>query len=216
MYKCDFCGNEYLDRLDYLVHYSSHRRRSREGKKTRSVMTECKFCGKGFDNPLKLGGHTSSCSMNPNKNRRSEKLSKSNSSRKWADESKEKIRESMKKAHIEGRAWNIGRSRWNNRKSYPEEFFTKVIENEFLDKNFHPEYPVGIYSLDFAWVHKKRCIEIDGEQHERYLEYRERDSRKDKYLKDNGWEILRIKWKDMYSETKKWIEIAKKHIDEEN
>lgn len=35
----------------------------------------------------------------------------------------EKISESMKKAHAEGRAWNIGKSRWNNEPSYPEKFF---------------------------------------------------------------------------------------------
>ena len=28
----------------------------------------CKFCGKEFDNPRKLGGHASKCKLNPNYN----------------------------------------------------------------------------------------------------------------------------------------------------
>jgi very-short-patch-repair endonuclease len=46
--------------------------------------------------------------------------------------------------------------------SYPEKWFMCVIKNEFKDKNFVREYPFIKYSLDFAWPHKKICIEIDG------------------------------------------------------
>jgi len=119
----------------------------------------------------------------------------------------------MKLAHKEGRAWNIGMSRWNNESSYPEKFFMKVIENEFEDKNYQKEFNVGIYSIDFAWPHKKIGIEIDGEQHQRF-EYRERDKRKDKFLNENGWKLLRIKWNDFYHQTKEYIKQAKIFVDE--
>lgn len=119
----------------------------------------------------------------------------------------------MKKAHAEGKAWNIGQSRWNNEPSYPEAFFMEVIENEFEDKEYIREYPFGIYSLDFAWEHKKRCIEIDGEQHQRFEDYQERDKRKDKVIKENNWECLRIVWKEFYKDTKYWIKITKEFID---
>ena len=49
-------------------------------------------------------------------------------------ETRNSISKSMKKAHAEGRAHNIGESRWNNEPSYPEQWFMKVIENEFIDK----------------------------------------------------------------------------------
>jgi very-short-patch-repair endonuclease len=137
-----------------------------------------------------------------------EKISKSSTGRIPNEETKKKISDSMKIAHKKGIAWNIGKSRWNNKKSYPEEFFTLVIENEFIDKNYTSEYNVKIYSIDFAWVDKKLAIEIDGEQHERFQEVIERDKRKDKLLISEGWKILRIKWKDMYSDSKKWIKIA--------
>ena len=128
-------------------------------------------------------------------------------------ETKEKISISMKNAHREGRAHNIGACRWNNEPSYPEQFFIRVIENEFNDKNYQREYPFIKYSLDFAWVHKKKVIEIDGEQHERFEEYKNRDKEKDKLLKESGWKIFRIKWKDMFNNSKYWINKAKMFID---
>jgi very-short-patch-repair endonuclease/ribosomal protein L37AE/L43A len=128
-------------------------------------------------------------------------------------EMRKQISESMKKAHKEGRAWNIGKSRWNNEESYPEKFFKLVIENEFNDKEYKTEYPIGIYSADFAWPHKKKVIEIDGAQHKRFSEYRERDKRKNDFLETEGWEVLRIEWKKFFHDTKKYIKIAKTFID---
>jgi very-short-patch-repair endonuclease len=129
------------------------------------------------------------------------------------DDTKNKISESMKKAHSENRAHNIGMSRWNNEPSYPEKWFMSVIENEFDDKDYIREYSFGRFSLDFAWVAKKKCIEIDGEQHQRFQDYKERDMRKDALLKENGWEVLRLIWKDMYNNPKEAIKKAKTFIE---
>ena len=74
--------------------------------------------------------------------------------------------------------------------------------NEFDDKNFNREHCVGIYSIDFAWPHLKKAIEIDGDQHERFTDVKERDIRKDRLLNEHGWVVHRIKWKDMMSNTK--------------
>jgi very-short-patch-repair endonuclease len=142
------------------------------------------------------------------------KISEANTGRTCSEETKRKNSEFMKKAHAEGRAWNIGNSRWKNQPSWPEQFFMQVIENEFVDKNYTCEYPLGIYSIDFAWVEKKLAIEIDGEQHQRFKEYRERDERKNRCLSENGWRVLRISWKDMFNDTKTWIEKAKTFIEE--
>lgn len=131
----------------------------------------------------------------------------------FTKEQKQKISNGMKKAHAEGRAHNIGTCRWNNKPSYPEQFFMKVIENEFDDKDYEREYPFIRFALDFAWVHKKKVIEIDGDQHERFEEYKLRDKEKDRLLIENGWQVLRIKWKDMMKDSKYWIKIAKEFID---
>lgn len=130
-----------------------------------------------------------------------------------SEKHKKQISNSMKKAHKEGRAWNIGKSRWNNESSYPEKFFIEVIETEFNDKNYIKEYPISIWSYDFAWPNKKKCIEIDGEQHEKFDEYKKRDIKKDNYAKLLGWQILRIKWKDMFNDSKKYIQISKEFIE---
>ena len=125
------------------------------------------------------------------------------------EEMRIRISESMKKAHEEGRAWNIGKSRWNNEPSYLEKWFMTVIENEFEDKNYVREYPFHKFSLDFAWVEKRICIEIDGEQHERFEDQKLRDKEKDELLAKEGWKELRIKWKDCCNNPKYYIQLAK-------
>lgn len=129
-----------------------------------------------------------------------------------SEEVKLKISNKMKLVHKEGRAWNIGKSRWNNKPSYPETFFMKVINNEFEDKQYQKEFNVSIYSIDFAWEHKKLAIEIDGAQHQRFQVCIDRDIRKDKCLIENGWKVLRIKWKDMFNNSQYWIKTAKEFI----
>ena len=125
------------------------------------------------------------------------------------EESKRKISESMKKAHAEGRAHNIGECRWNNKPSYPEQWFMKVLLNEFgmeLGKDYEREVPFHKFSLDFAWKDKKNCVEIDGEQHERFKEQKRRDEEKDLLLKEEGWLEIRKPWKEIFNEPKKFIE----------
>ncbi len=129
------------------------------------------------------------------------------------EEVKHKISKGMLRAHAEGRAHNIGASRWNNEPSWPEQWFMQVIENEFEDKNYRREYSFGRFALDFAWVDKKKCIEIDGEQHQRFDDYKERDERKDSLLKENGWEVLRIIWKETFANPKEIIQKAKEFIE---
>ena len=140
------------------------------------------------------------------------KISEKLKNKKLSDSHRKKLSAAMKAAHENGKAWNIGKSRWNNEASYPEKFFMEVIQNEISDKNYEHEYPVGIYSIDFAWPRKKLAIEIDGEQHQRFEEYRKRDNKKDEYLIANGWKILRIQWKEFFHEPKKFISIAKNFI----
>ena len=134
--------------------------------------------------------------------------------RKHTDDTKEKISISMKKAHAEGRAHNIGECRWNNKPSWPEQWFMTVIENEFTDKKYQREFPFHRFSLDFAWVEKKKCIEIDGEQHEVDVEQKRRDLQKDNLLHEDGWKLLRMPWKEVFKNPKHWINKARTFIDE--
>ena len=132
---------------------------------------------------------------------------------------KEHISKGMIKAHAEGKAHNIGESRWNNKHSYPEKWLIKVLENEFGMKehiDYKTELPFGRYALDFAWINKKFCIEIDGEQHERFEKYKLRDNKKDELLKQNNWQEIRIKWKDCFNNPKFYIELIRNKFKELN
>ena len=172
----------------------------------------CKYCNAEFDTGPHLGNHVRSCKLHPNHDERIRKISETWLGKHHSEKTKKQLSNSGKLAHKEGRAWNIGMSRWNNEASYPEKFFMKVIENEFDDKEYKKEYNVGIYSFDFAWINKKKVIEIDGDQHQRFDEYKERDKRKDAYLEKEGWKVLRIIWKDMCNNTKEEIQKCKDFI----
>lgn len=218
-YKCSECGKEFNNAQSLGGHKSSHmrgesyrlKRQTESSKKKRLKPVEpktCNYCGREFENGWKLGGHITSCQSNPNRQNIKSKISKSLKDRPLSKLHKMHISKSMKKAHNEGRAWNIGMSRWNNTPSYPETFFMDVIRNEFDDKKYKYEFPIGIYSADFCWEHKKKIIEIDGSQHERFESYRERDKRKDEFVKGLGYEILRISWKEMFDNPKDKIREA--------
>lgn len=128
------------------------------------------------------------------------------------EEHKQAISNGMKLAHKEGRAHNIGENRWNNEHSWPETWFIHVLQNEFnMVENVHykTEMSFGRYSLDFAWSEQRLCIEIDGDQHERFEDYKARDIEKDKLLKENDWQVIRIKWKDCYQNPKQYIEFVR-------
>ena len=226
MHKCNICGKEFETSQKLGGHKSSHGRSEEYSVKRRKkdpdyyiqkerrrnfATSKCDYCEKEFDKKS-IGAHVILCKDNPLREKTLEKISDAMKGKKMSIDAKEKISNSMKEAHYNGLAWNIGRSRWNNSKSYPEKFFENVIRNEFQNKLYKSEYPIGNYSIDFAWVDIKKGIEIDGEQHERFDDYMKRDIRKDAYCKSLGWEILRIKWKDLYNDTKNEIKKAKEFI----
>ena len=128
------------------------------------------------------------------------------------ESTKQKLSAYMKAAHAEGRAHNIGKSRWANQPSWPEKWFMQVVANEFHDVDYRREYPFHRFSLDFVWLHKKRVIEIDGEQHDRFPEQKARDIEKDRLLIEEGYAIIRMRWKDICNDTKNSIDRMKDFI----
>lgn len=202
MYCCPYCNEQILGRNALIRHkHEKHLEMMGDGKswnkgKTKETDPRLAKAGQTYRERVKDGS-----------------IVVWSTGKKLPDEMKKKISESMKKAHAEGRAHNIGQSRWNNEPSYPEKWFMSVIENEFDDKQYVKEFPFGKYSLDFAWVEKKKCIEIDGDQHQRFPDYKKRDMEKDALLFENNWKVLRLPWKEVFSNPKKWIQIAKNFID---
>lgn len=134
-----------------------------------------------------------------------------------SEEIKKKISESMKKAQKEGRAYNIGQSRWNNEHSRPEKWLINVLKNEFNqieNVDYKTEMPFYRYALDFAWPEKRLCIEIDGKQHLYDEKQIERDKEKDRLLKEEGWKEIRIKWGYVVKNTQEAIKLISDFINE--
>jgi len=208
-WKCSICEKSFRTRKELYQHKEEHKG-SNEITKSGKIRKEftCQYCKR-----IKLTTiegnkvHEKFCKLNP------QKSVVYNTGKKMPTEQREAISKKMKVHAKEGRLHNIGQNRWKCEPSYPESWFMKVIENEFNDKQYIREFSCGRFSLDFAWVHKMRCIEIDGEQHYQFEEQIQRDKRKDKFLDENGWKVLRIRWKECYNDPKQFIEIAKQFID---
>ncbi len=202
-WKCLYCEKSFNSRRAMQKHRHFAHFSNKNIKNHKNYI--CPYCNREKYTTLEGNtNHIQYCKYNPNH--------KNCIGHRHSEKTKLKLSSIMKQKHLEGKAWNIGRSRWNSIHSYPEQFFLKVIMNEFDDKNVIQEYNVGNYSLDFAWVNKKKYIEIDGNQHERFIEYKERDMKKDKLCKSLGWTGIRIKWKDMMNNTKYYIKLTKEFI----
>jgi very-short-patch-repair endonuclease len=78
--------------------------------------------------------------------------------------------------------------------SYPEQYFIDLFKNEKIE-GYVRELNVGKWFIDFAFSDKMLAVEIDGKQHERQ-DRKEKDFEKDRFLVENGWRVIRIKWKN--------------------
>ena len=59
------------------------------------------------------------------------------------------------------------------------------------NQNFRREYPIPPYTVDFCCVALKLILEVDGEHHQTE-QGRDRDERRDRYLVEQGYALLRI------------------------
>jgi hypothetical protein len=55
----------------------------------------------------------------------------------------------------------------------------------------YQQYPVGPYTLDFAWPKLKIALEADGSVH-RFVRSVIHDRERDAWLRDNGWLVFRV------------------------
>ena len=74
---------------------------------------------------------------------------------------------------------------------FAQDVWQLVRSRRLLNEKFRREHPVGPYTLDFVCLDLKLNIEIDGKHH-LTSEGKQRDDHRDKYLKSQGFEILRI------------------------
>ena len=201
-YICNICNKEF-DKRHSLIGHKSHcgnlKVRKKRIKKEKVIkIHKCKYCDSIFENGYKLGGHVSHCEKDPEyetkKKKMCDNISYLNKGKKLSDETRKKISNSRReylKNNPDKVPYLLNHSR---NESYPEKYFTDV----FLDRNISviKSYRIRLYELDFCILDKKIDIEIDGGQH--YLDNKiiESDKRRNKYLEDLGWDIIRIKWSD--------------------
>lgn len=124
-----------------------------------------------------------------------ENIASQNKTRRVSQETKDKLSKSRKKFLNE----NPDKvpylvNHYSKGMSYPERYFKDIFDS--LSLKYEQEYRIGLYSLDFAILDSKVDIEIDGEQH--YIDNRivESDIRRNKYLEELGWTIIRIRWSE--------------------
>ncbi|MBF0706785.1 DUF559 domain-containing protein (plasmid) [Alkalihalobacillus hwajinpoensis] len=62
----------------------------------------------------------------------------------------------------------------------------------FNDYYVETQYTVGKYRIDLAIPPLKLAIECDGKEYHSFPHQKENDRRKDKYLRSEGWKVLRF------------------------
>lgn len=81
-------------------------------------------------------------------------------------------------------------------RSYPEEYWKGILDSRGVE--YIEQFQIGPYQLDFAIVKKdiKIDLEINGDQHHLDERVVASDIRRNAYLEDLGWKVVRIKWSD--------------------
>lgn len=77
--------------------------------------------------------------------------------------------------------------------SYPEKYFENILSKSNL--KYERYYRISLYELDFAFLDKKIDLEIDGNQHDEDDRIKSSDLKRDQFMIDNGWEVIRISWR---------------------
>lgn len=201
VWLCHICGQICDSRRELY----SHMKDCHNGEHNiRRANRKCQYCGRSFRYQQSLNFHEQYCKENPNRLIRKGHL--------CLEATREKLSRKLKQAYREGRhpGWAASRTGPEGM-SYPEQFFTKVINTDFEDKDYVYNLPFFTWKLDFAWVKKQSVIEIDGSQHE-LPKQKDSDIRKDANLAALGWKVMRIKWIDLMHNTQYWINAANNFI----
>ncbi len=192
-YRCDKCNKEFEKRHSLIGHKRHcgkiYSKRIRKKKPYKSI---CKYCQLEESNPYKLGAHMVWCSKNPNIDNQKLKSKLTGSGRKHTEETKRKISEARKEFLLKNPDKVPYLLNHSSKESYPEQYFNDVFTKE--EMIFERYLRIGTYQLDFAIPDKKIDIEIDGGQHIHDMNIVKSDDKRNNFLEENGWDIIRINW----------------------
>lgn len=152
--------------------------------------------------------------INGHYKRLSERQAKDNISKRF--DVREKISESLKIAHEEGRAGIWGHSGNGRISKYESKLYEEIKSLGFVynypvkTKGYDLDDVANNYKLDFALVNKKLYIELDGIEHS-YEDNMKLDIKKEKCMEYFGWKCLRIGNSELH-DMKKVIKNIKEFI----
>ncbi len=92
----------------------------------------------------------------------------------------------------------------SSKESYPEKRFRRILESIGLG-GWIQHYQHSIYQYDFAFPIIKLDVEIDGNTH-RLQSVIDKDTIRDKFSRDNGWEVLRFTASEFHADASKCID----------
>ncbi len=104
------------------------------------------------------------------------------------------VRQAIRKANFKG--YDTGERLRSRDRSELERRFLYLCSRRHLPK---PEvnWPIGPYTLDFAWPLMKVCVETDGWDAHRGRQAFEDDHDRDLFLAFGGWRVLRVTWRQI-------------------
>ncbi|HSZ73301.1 MAG TPA: DUF559 domain-containing protein, partial [Rhizomicrobium sp.] len=84
--------------------------------------------------------------------------------------------------------------------------WSKLRRNSVYGLKFRRQHPVGPYIADFACVPSRLIVEVDGATHcsDEELAY---DRKRDAFLKEQGWRVVRIWNGDIYKDLDTIVEM---------
>lgn len=201
---CKYCGKVWKNKNSCTVHghycednpnridspFAIYQKELREGKRKKTYTNQ-------YDKAQKLGLDKPTIS-----DKTRQKMGDVWRGRRHSEESKKKISTSMKKYLTE----NPDKvpyllNHYSHGPSYPEIYWMDLIAKEKLDLSYHKQ--IWLYQLDFFNGEKKIDLEIDGKQHENDPRIKESDLRRTQYLENLGWKVIRVKWDEWKSSSKK-------------
>lgn len=115
----------------------------------------------------------------------------------------------VQKYHVKNGTHKGWSSRLKLKPSFPEKVTIEILDE--LNIKYVREFKIDKWFIDFADVDRKIALEIDGKQHNLH-ERKLSDESKDKYLKDNGWIVNRIKWKKITKEIREELKTNIMHM----
>ena len=103
-----------------------------------------------------------------------------------------KLSNACKQAYVDGRSKGWA-SRDKMKPSYPEQYFMNMFNRDGIQ--YEREVKIGRYFADFVF-NGDIILEVDGSQHDREP-YKSSDIQKDKFLVDQGFQVVRIRWRNV-------------------